>query len=54
MANNDELTIDYLQFRKIRDDAGPKYRQVSCNYKSHFWNESNVIKNQQKFFYFVK
>ncbi|XP_026332736.1 serine/threonine-protein phosphatase 2A regulatory subunit B'' subunit gamma-like [Hyposmocoma kahamanoa] len=26
MANNDELTIDYLQFRKIRDDAGPKYR----------------------------
>ncbi|XP_068624966.1 serine/threonine-protein phosphatase 2A regulatory subunit B'' subunit gamma-like [Battus philenor] len=24
--NNDELTIDYLQFKKIRDDAGPKYR----------------------------
>ncbi|CAG9570662.1 unnamed protein product [Danaus chrysippus] len=26
MANNEELTIDYLQFRKIRDEAGPKYR----------------------------
>ncbi|KAJ2941237.1 hypothetical protein O0L34_g3432 [Tuta absoluta] len=26
MANNDELMIDYLQFRKIRDDAGAKYR----------------------------
>ncbi|KAI8432870.1 hypothetical protein MSG28_013797 [Choristoneura fumiferana] len=26
MANNDELTIDYFQFKKIRDDAGPKYR----------------------------
>lgn len=26
MANSEELTIDYLQFRKIRDEAGPKYR----------------------------
>ncbi|XP_060807111.1 serine/threonine-protein phosphatase 2A regulatory subunit B'' subunit gamma [Amyelois transitella] len=26
MANNHELTIDYFQFRKIRDEAGPKYR----------------------------
>ncbi|XP_072948344.1 serine/threonine-protein phosphatase 2A regulatory subunit B'' subunit gamma-like [Epargyreus clarus] len=26
MANNDELTIDYMQFRKLRDSAGPKYR----------------------------
>ncbi|CAH0403056.1 unnamed protein product [Chilo suppressalis] len=26
IAGNDELTIDYLQFKKIRDEAGPKYR----------------------------
>ncbi|XP_026750550.2 serine/threonine-protein phosphatase 2A regulatory subunit B'' subunit gamma-like [Galleria mellonella] len=26
MANSDELTIDYFQFKKIRDEAGPKYR----------------------------
>lgn len=26
MANNDELTIDYLQFKKIRNEAGAKYR----------------------------
>ncbi|XP_026499887.1 serine/threonine-protein phosphatase 2A regulatory subunit B'' subunit gamma-like [Vanessa tameamea] len=26
MANSDELTVDYLQFKKIRDEAGPKYR----------------------------
>ncbi|KAG6451503.1 serine/threonine-protein phosphatase 2A regulatory subunit B'' subunit gamma-like isoform X1 [Manduca sexta] len=25
-ANNDELVIDYFQFKKIRDEAGPKYR----------------------------
>ncbi|KAL0812062.1 hypothetical protein ABMA28_009452 [Loxostege sticticalis] len=26
MSNNDELMIDYFQFKKIRDEAGPKYR----------------------------
>ncbi|KAL4716420.1 hypothetical protein ACJJTC_015848 [Scirpophaga incertulas] len=26
MSNNDELTIDYFQFRKLRDEAGPKYK----------------------------
>ncbi|CAH0596920.1 unnamed protein product [Chrysodeixis includens] len=25
-ANNDELIIDYFQFKKIRDEAGPKYK----------------------------
>ncbi|XP_063542472.1 serine/threonine-protein phosphatase 2A regulatory subunit B'' subunit gamma-like [Cydia strobilella] len=25
-SNNDELMIDYFQFKKIRDEAGPKYR----------------------------
>ncbi|KAJ0171555.1 hypothetical protein K1T71_013105 [Dendrolimus kikuchii] len=25
-TNNDELVIDYFQFRKIRDESGPKYR----------------------------
>ncbi|CAH2231730.1 jg14310 [Pararge aegeria aegeria] len=26
MANSDELTIDYLQFKKLKDESGPKYR----------------------------
>ncbi|XP_041970964.1 serine/threonine-protein phosphatase 2A regulatory subunit B'' subunit gamma-like isoform X2 [Aricia agestis] len=26
MANSDELTVDYIQFKKIRDEAGPKYK----------------------------
>lgn len=25
-SNNDELIIDYFQFKKIREEAGPKYR----------------------------
>lgn len=25
-TSNDELTINYFQFQKIRDEAGPKYR----------------------------
>ncbi|XP_045540468.1 serine/threonine-protein phosphatase 2A regulatory subunit B'' subunit gamma [Papilio machaon] len=25
-SSNDDLTIDYMQYRKIRDEAGPKYR----------------------------
>ncbi|XP_047035334.1 serine/threonine-protein phosphatase 2A regulatory subunit B'' subunit gamma-like [Helicoverpa zea] len=26
VTNNDELIIDYFQFKKIRDEAGPKYK----------------------------
>lgn len=25
-ANNDELIIDYFQFKKIKEEAGPKYK----------------------------
>ena len=25
-VNNDELILDYFQFRKIRDEVGPKYK----------------------------
>lgn len=34
MANSDELTVDYLQFKKIREEAGPKYRY---NYIFNFY-----------------
>lgn len=28
VGSNDELIIDYMQFRKLREEAGPKYKWV--------------------------